>query len=74
MDGFAGFKSTAAEELSPAVKVVYPFHEVELGSEAPNQTQRRVQREHQGCKDGPLHKCRRTLMHGHYWTAGAFTA
>lgn len=74
MDGFAGFKSAAAEELSQAVKVVYPFHEVELSSEAPNQTPQRVQREHQGRKDDPLHKCRRTLLHGHYWKAGAFTA
>lgn len=35
MDGFAGFKTAAAEELPDAVEVLEPFHIVKLAGRYP---------------------------------------
>ncbi len=67
MDGFAGFKTAAAEELPEAVEVLDPFHVVKLGSDALDGTRQRVQREQhgpRGLKNDPLYKARRTLTVG----------
>ncbi|WP_029149397.1 ISL3 family transposase [Microbacterium indicum] len=67
MDGFAGFKTAAAEELPDAVPVMDPFHVVRLAGDALDQCRRRVQRDtvgHRGRAGDPLYKARRTLHTG----------
>ncbi|HWJ65678.1 MAG TPA: ISL3 family transposase [Nocardioides sp.] len=67
MDGFAGFKTAAAEEIPAAVAVMDPFHVVRLAGDALDRCRRRVQlaiHGHRGFKDDPLHKSRRTLHTG----------
>ena len=67
MDGFTGFKTTAAEELPDAVTVMDPFHAVRLAGEALDQCRRRVQLTtcgHRGYKGDPLYSARRTLHTG----------
>ncbi len=67
MDGFTGFKTTAAEEVPAAVAVMDPFHVVRLARDALDQCRRRVQLQvhsHRGFKDDPLYKSRRTLHTG----------
>ncbi len=80
MDGFAGFKTAAAEELPDAVPVMDPFHVVRLAGDALDVCRRRVQQDttgHRGLKGDPLYKARRTLhtgaslltdRRGHAWT------
>ena len=67
MDGFAGFKTAAAEELPDAVAVMDPFHVVRLAGDALDECRRRVQQAihgHRGRKDDPLYSARRTLHTG----------
>ena len=67
MDGFAGFKTAATEELPDAVTVMDPFHVVRLAGDALDTCRRRVQRDafgRRGRKDDPLYKARRTLHTG----------
>ena len=67
MDGFAGFKTAAAEELPDAVPVMDPFHVVRLAGDALDVCRRRVQQDttgHRGLKGDPLYKARRTLHTG----------
>ncbi|GAA3667106.1 ISL3 family transposase [Microbacterium marinilacus] len=67
MDGFAGFRTAAAEEVPDAVAVMDPFHVVRLAGDALDQCRRRVQlaiHGHRGFKDDPLYKTRRTLHTG----------
>lgn len=67
MDGFAGFKTAAAEELPDAVAVMDPFHVVKLAGEALDRTRRRVQQQihgHRSRKNEPLYKARRMLHTG----------
>ena len=66
MDGFTGFKSTAAEELPGARAVMDPFHVVHLAGDALNECRRRVQQElhhRRGGATAPLYKARRMLTH-----------
>ncbi len=67
MDGFAGLKTAAAEELPDAVPVMDPFHVVRLAGDALGQSRRRVQQDlfgRRGMKNHPLYKARRTLHTG----------
>jgi len=67
MDGFTGFKTAAAEELTDAVAVMDPFHVVRLAGDALDQCRRRVQHTlhgHRGRKHDPLYRARRTLHTG----------
>ncbi|MBN9176439.1 MAG: ISL3 family transposase [Microbacterium sp.] len=67
MDGFAGFKTAAAEELPHAVPVMDLFHVVRLAGDALDVCRRRVQQDttgHRGLKGDPLYKARRTLHTG----------
>ena len=67
MDGFTGFKTTAAEEVPDAVAVLDPFHVVRLAGDALDRCRRRVQlaiHGHRGHRDDPLYKSRRTLHTG----------
>ena len=67
MDGFAGFKTAAAEELPDAVAVMDPFHVVRLVGDSLDQCRRRVQQElhgHRGRSTDPLYRARRTLHTG----------
>ena len=67
MDGFTGFKTTAAEELPDAVAVLDPFHVVRLAGDALDRCRRRVQQAihgHRGFKGDPLYSARRTLHTG----------
>ncbi|MDT0144547.1 ISL3 family transposase [Microbacterium sp. PRC9] len=67
MDGFAGFKTAAAEELPDAIPVMDPFHVVRLAGDALDQCRRRVQQDlfgRRGMKNDPLYKARRTLLTG----------
>ncbi|MDZ8172471.1 ISL3 family transposase [Microbacterium xanthum] len=67
MDGFAGFKTAAAEELPDAVPVMDPFHVVRLAGDALDQCRCRVQQDlfgRRGMKNDPLYKARRTLHTG----------
>ena len=67
MDGFAGFKTAAAEELPDAVPVMDPFHVVRLAGDALDQCRRRVQQDtvgHRGRAGDQLYKARRTLHTG----------
>ncbi|MCW1065339.1 transposase, partial [Streptococcus anginosus] len=48
MDGFAGFKTAAAEELPDAVPVMDPFHVVRLAGDALDVCRRRVQQDTTG--------------------------
>ena len=67
MDGFAGFKTAAAEELPDAVPVMDPFHVVRLAGDALDVCRRRVQQDttgHRGVKGDLLYKARRTLHTG----------
>lgn len=67
MDGFAGFKTAAAEELPAAVAVMDPFHLVQLAGDGLDECRRRVQQEmtgRRGRKEDSLYKCRRLLHTG----------
>jgi transposase len=67
MDGFAGFKTAAAEELPEATAVMDPFHVVRLAGDALDRCRRRVQQElhgHRGLATDPHYKARRTLHTG----------
>ena len=67
MDGFAGFKTAAAEELPTAVAVMDPFHVVRLAGDALDQCRRRIQQAlhgHRGRAGDPLYACRRILHTG----------
>lgn len=58
MDGFTGFKTAAAEEISDAVTVMDPFHVVRLAGDALDRCRRRVQlaiHGHRGFRDDPLY-------------------
>ena len=64
MDGFTGFKSTAAEELPDARAVMDPFHVVHLAGDALDECRRRIQQElhhRRGRATDPLYKARRML-------------
>ncbi|MCM1014347.1 ISL3 family transposase [Brevibacterium sp. XM4083] len=67
MDGFAGYKSAAAEELPDAVPVMDPFHVVALASGAVERCRQRIQQEtlgHRGRSGDPLYGIRRVLLTG----------
>lgn len=67
MDGFAGFKTAAAEELPDATAVMDPFHVVRLAGDALDRCRRRVQQDlhgHRGLRNDPLYRARRTLHTG----------
>ena len=67
MDGFAGFKSAAADELPDAVPVMDPFHVIRLAGDALDNCRRRIQQVtcgHRGRAGDPLYKARRTLHAG----------
>lgn len=67
MDGFAGFKTAAAEEPPDAVEVLDPFHVVKLGSDGLDTARQRVQGEQhgrRGLKNDPRYKACRTLAVG----------
>lgn len=67
MDGFAGFKTAAAEEAPDAVAVMDPFHVVRLAGDALDDCRRRVQQHihgHRGREGDPLYGARRTLHTG----------
>lgn len=67
MDGFAGFKTAAAEELPKAVAVMDPFHVVRLAGDGLDQCRRRIQQElhgHRGLARDPLYMSRQTLHTG----------
>ena len=66
MDGFTGFKSTAAEELPGARAVMDPFHVVRLAGDALDECRRRTGQElhhRRGRGTDPLYKARRMLAH-----------
>ena len=48
MDGFAGFKTAASEEVPTATAVMDPFHAVRLARDALDQCRRRVQQNSTG--------------------------
>ena len=67
MDGFAGFRTAAAEELPDAVPVMDPFHVVRLAADALDRCRQRVQQDtlgHRGRAGDPLYQARRTLHTG----------
>ena len=67
MDGFAGYKSAAAEELPDAVPVMDPFHVVALAGGAVERCRQRIQQEtlgHRGRSGDPLYGVRRVLLTG----------
>ena len=67
MDGFAGFKTAAAEELPAATAVMDPFHVVRLAGDALDQCRRRIQQAihgHRGHAGDPLYMSRRVLHTG----------
>jgi transposase len=67
MDGFAGFKTAATEQLPDAVTVMDPFHVVRLAGEALDECRQRVQQKlhgHRGRRSDPLFSARRTLHTG----------
>lgn len=67
MDGFAGYKSAAAEELPDAVPVVDPFHVVALAGGAVERCRQRIQQEtlgHRRRSGDPLYGIRRVLLTG----------
>ncbi|MBP2436705.1 transposase [Microbacterium amylolyticum] len=67
MDGFAGFKTATAEELTHAVPVMDPFHVVRLAGDALDRARQRVQQDtlgHRGHSGDPLYGVRRTLHTG----------
>jgi transposase len=67
MDGFAGFKTAAAEEIPAATTVMDPFHVVALAGDAVTECRQRVQREtlgRRGRKGDVLYGVRHTLLTG----------
>ncbi len=67
MDGFAGFKTAAAEELRAATAVMDPFHVVKLAGDALDQCRRRIQQQihgHRGHAGDPRYTSRRVLHKG----------
>ena len=68
MDGFAGFKTAAVQELKEDVTVVMdPFHVVRLAGQSLELSRRRVQQQtlgHRGRAGDPLYSARRTLSTG----------
>lgn len=67
MDGFAGYKSAAAEELPDAVPVMDPFHLAALAGSAAERCQQRTQQEtlrHRGRSGDRLYGIRRILLTG----------
>jgi transposase len=64
MDGFAGYKTAAADELPDATAVMDPFHVVALAGAKLDLTRQRVQQltcGHRGRTGDPLYGVRRTL-------------
>jgi transposase len=67
MDGFTGFKTATAEEISDAVAVTDPFHVVTLAGDALDRCRQRVQQDtcgHRGRVGDPLYGIRRVLRTG----------
>lgn len=67
MDGFAGYKAVAAEELPEVTAVMAPFHGVTLAGEKVDQGRQRVQQatlRHRGRSGDPLYGIRRVLHTG----------
>lgn len=67
MDGFAGFKTAAVEQLPDATTVMDPFHVVHLAGEALDRCRQRTQQQlhgHRGRRGDPLYGARRTLRTG----------
>lgn len=67
MDGFAGLRTAAAEELPDATPVMDSFHVVRFAGDALDVCRRRVQQDlfgRRGMKNDPLCKARRTLHTG----------
>lgn len=67
MDGFAEYKSAAAEELPDAVPVMDPFHVVALAGSVVERCRQRIQQEtlgHRGRSGDPLYGIRRILLMG----------
>ena len=67
MDGFAGYKSAATEELPDATPVMDPFHVVALAGSAVERCRQRIQQEtlgHRGRSGDPLYGIRRVLLTG----------
>jgi len=67
MDGFAGFKTAATEELPGAAPVMDPFHVGRLACDALDQCRRRVPQHlhgHRGRAGKPLYPARRTQHTG----------
>jgi len=67
MDGFTGFKTAATETLPDAIKVMDPFHVVQLAGDALDRCRQRIQQEtlgHRGHAGDPLYGARRTLHTG----------
>ena len=67
MDGFAGFKTAAAETVPDAVAVMDPFHVVALAGDAMDRCRQRIQQQtcgHRGRTGDPLYGIRRALRTG----------
>lgn len=67
MDGFTGYKTTAAKEVPAAVAVMDPFHVVALAGEKVDQCRQRVQQAtlgHRGREGDPLYGIPRVLHTG----------
>src|SRR5690606_28744938 len=67
MNGFAGYKSAAAEEQPDAVPVMDPFHVVALAGGAVERCRQRIQQEtlgHRRRSGDPLYGVRRVLLTG----------
>jgi transposase len=67
LDPFHGYKNAIDDQLADAVAVLDAFHVVKLGTDAVDQTRRRVQQEihgHRGRKGDPLYRIRNLLRAG----------
>lgn len=67
MDGFAGFKTAAAETVPDAVAVMDPFHVVALAGDAMDRCRQRIRQQtcgHRGRTGDPLYGIRRALRTG----------
>lgn len=67
MDGLAGYKSAAAEELPDTAPVMDPFHVVALAGGARERCRQGIQQEtlgHRGRSGDPLYGIRRDLLTG----------
>ncbi len=62
MDGFAGYKTAAGDEIPGATAVMDPFHVIALFGDALDRTRQRVQQEplgHGGQTGNRIYGCRR---------------